>query len=119
MGELCLTFCLFSLWSAYVGWGSNAPAAPDTRLCGRHGVLRADCLHPPAFICGDPHPKARVLRGGPLGREGAALVNGIAAPRRRLQRAPSPLPPREDTARSLWSATQEAGPRQTLRLLAA
>lgn len=119
MGESCLTFCLFSLCSAHVGWGRNVLAAPNTKFCERPGASWADCLHSPEFICESLTPRRWGQEVWPLGHEGAALVNGITAPKRRLRRAPSPLLLREDTARSLWSVIQEAGPRQTLNLPAA
>ena len=50
-----------------------------------------------------------------LGHKGGALVNGLQAfIKERVQRAPSPFPPREDTVKTL---NQEECPHQTLNML--
>ena len=51
-----------------------------------------------------------------IGHEGGALMDEISILIKRLQRAPLPLPPCEDTVRRQLSKDQEVGPHQTPNL---
>ena len=101
-------------------WSSVTPSNFHTSWILPFGRWQKHCCglnvsaHPlPKFICGNSNSEILMVSGGGafgscLGHEGGALMNGISVLIKETppvyKRAPSPLPPWEDTAsRWLWT----------------